>query len=1320
MQNFSTAVDATNTALNSAGSATRENERYMESLNARVSQVKSTFQDFANNVISSELVGALLDLANVFLQLINTPLGSFVTQVVLLTGAMWGLQAVFNAMNIIGVIKTQIKALPALFSALTGAIKGTTTATTLFGVASKAALPILGLVSLALAAIVAIAPKVSDWYKELTNDVEYATEKLNENKNALEQNKQRLEELNSIPISNRTWEIQSEIDKLKEENKELQENIDKWSEKQLRGKIKEVLNTPYDLTPGKQIVKELDGFLAGWGEVQDIVVKTSDGIAILADTTEEAVQKLKEAGIVSKDYKGSLEELGYTLKETTADSLIGVEKYEKIIELQEDFTKNVLEGAEVTAEEIDEYDKRNTILNQYVELLQQLPVEELNDKDKELIETIIQLSSQYDTVIGKMYSAEESLNLLTKGAGLNEVQFKQLIAVYPQLADALTEANGLYILNTDALYELANAGDENARRMIRAQADITRNTIAQIEARIANYQAEMVALQALASAKQVSLSMLSQDELRKELYGSDFIGPIPSPDFKNQQLQNEIDKLKEQENLLNQLENQINSWKPTTPQLSGGGGSSGGSGGSSSSGSQKDPIEEQNDLFKEQNEILEHNIFLREKQGATNNELIQLNKQYQQQITQQANWFRQQGLSEDSEYIRDAQKQWWSLQDEITDLMQDNFDERLELSEEYIEEKNKLDNWGADSEVEAWKRVLAWMDDWYKQGLIDYEYYIEQRKKAEDELFDAQRTAFDDRLQLSKDYIEDRNNLNDWGADSEIASWKRVLKWMDEWYQQGLIDYAYYIEKRQEATDSLIQAEKEALEQLISDYETAFSYMANKIDEELQKLYEKQDAYEKLADYMVSQIDKEIDKLEEQKDAEEAYWDEKIEALEKQNEALNEQIEKEEALDALARAKQSKVIVYKDGRFQYVEDTQLVSDAQLKLEQIKREEEYKEQIEALEQQKEQAIAVIDEQIEYWNKYREEWSSLVDDYIEEQNKLLIEQQLGIKLEGENWKDRVDQFDDFNEEYKDLLDNQIGKLEDYKDEWSSVVSDYQENQDKLIAEQILGISLEGENWKTRLDNLQDYVNRYNELMGQLESGGYVDTEVGGGNTGGSQGSSGTATATIPNQGKVTVTISNDKVQDEGLPLGTIIHTAGGDYMIVGGKGGAYQSVPVGKNEWSADEVGNAPDKAQIGDLVNTAGGKYVITPTGVGTYNPSSGFWSLPYSAYAYAKGTKSAVGGFSLVGEQGPELRVLNQGDGVLPNKITQNLWNWGSLTPADMMTSINGLLKQGADKVTSIIIENFAPNLSNVTNGQDFADYLKNNFVRSVVQFQGT
>ena len=51
MNNFQVAIDATATAMDSAGSAMKENTSYMESLEAQTTQLKATFQDFANNVI---------------------------------------------------------------------------------------------------------------------------------------------------------------------------------------------------------------------------------------------------------------------------------------------------------------------------------------------------------------------------------------------------------------------------------------------------------------------------------------------------------------------------------------------------------------------------------------------------------------------------------------------------------------------------------------------------------------------------------------------------------------------------------------------------------------------------------------------------------------------------------------------------------------------------------------------------------------------------------------------------------------------------------------------------------------------------------------------------------------------------------------------------------------------------------------------------------------------------------------------------------------------------------------------------------------------
>lgn len=50
MQNYSTAIEATNTALNSAGSGYRENEEYLKSLEARINILKNSWTEFAITV----------------------------------------------------------------------------------------------------------------------------------------------------------------------------------------------------------------------------------------------------------------------------------------------------------------------------------------------------------------------------------------------------------------------------------------------------------------------------------------------------------------------------------------------------------------------------------------------------------------------------------------------------------------------------------------------------------------------------------------------------------------------------------------------------------------------------------------------------------------------------------------------------------------------------------------------------------------------------------------------------------------------------------------------------------------------------------------------------------------------------------------------------------------------------------------------------------------------------------------------------------------------------------------------------------------------
>ena len=533
-----------------------------------------------------------------------------------------------------------------------------------------------------------------------------------------------------------------------------------------------------------------------------------------------------------------------------------------------------------------------------------------------------------------------------------------------------------------------------------------------------------------------------------------------------------------------------------------------------------DAIEEQSKLFDEQNDITEHNIFIREKQGATTAELVKLNKAYQDQIHKQADWFRSQGLEETSEEIREAQKQWWSIYDDIIDLQRESFDERLKDSEDYIDERNDLDEWGADNEIAAWNRVVEWMDEWYSQGLIDYEYYLEKRT-------DAAKKA----------------------AEAEKEAWKEAK-----------------------------EAQIDDLEEQVNIYEILFSAVADRAQEE-------------------------IDALQAHRDEVEEYWNNKIDALQQANDELDDQIAKEEALDALARARQTKIMVYKDGRFQYINDIDEVSDAQANLEKIERDEILKKELENLEELRDKELASIDEQIKGWEDYKEEWSSVVDEYEKEQDRLLLEQELGIKLEGENWEERLDNLESYVQRYKELL------------------------KELQIAEE-------------ELEEEEDKPSGGGGSSTGSQIGNVVGSVVGG----------------LGGMGTVGSIVTGTVGSIIGGVIGSVVDKVTSSSSSSSSSGG---------KTYNATASGNAPAGATIGDTIHTSGGNYKIVSSSTpgAAYNPSSGHWSVKVNA----KGTTNFEGGMSLVGEEGPELGVFAKGTGIIPADVTKNLWSWGSITPSELI-----------------------------------------------------
>lgn len=70
--NFSDAEKAMNTAANSSGSALKENETYLDSVNGKTAQLKATFESFSNDVLSSNLLTFIIGLGDDTLSLADS------------------------------------------------------------------------------------------------------------------------------------------------------------------------------------------------------------------------------------------------------------------------------------------------------------------------------------------------------------------------------------------------------------------------------------------------------------------------------------------------------------------------------------------------------------------------------------------------------------------------------------------------------------------------------------------------------------------------------------------------------------------------------------------------------------------------------------------------------------------------------------------------------------------------------------------------------------------------------------------------------------------------------------------------------------------------------------------------------------------------------------------------------------------------------------------------------------------------------------------------------------------------------------------------
>lgn len=226
LTNFEGVEKALTLALDANGSALNENTAYMESLEAKTNNLKATFQDLANNVIDDELVGAVLDLANGFLQLANTDLGRIVTQITLLTGVGWGATGLLQASKIIPSVISQFKNFGAAASLAASGASGFFEALSVGGGVLTGILPVI----LAVAAALAIGGALWKATEDSRKSIDELNDSIDTDNQKLQINKERLAEINGMAWNDKTPEILAEKDALEKENAELQAQIEKYQQ----------------------------------------------------------------------------------------------------------------------------------------------------------------------------------------------------------------------------------------------------------------------------------------------------------------------------------------------------------------------------------------------------------------------------------------------------------------------------------------------------------------------------------------------------------------------------------------------------------------------------------------------------------------------------------------------------------------------------------------------------------------------------------------------------------------------------------------------------------------------------------------------------------------------------------------------------------------------------------------------------------------------------------------------------------------------------------------------------------------------------------
>lgn len=473
------------------------------------------------------------------------------------------------------------------------------------------------------------------------------------------------------------------------------------------------------------------------------------------------------------------------------------------------------------------------------------------------------------------------------------------------------------------------------------------------------------------------------------------------------------------------------------------------------------------------------------------------------------------------------------------------------------------------------------------------------------------------------------------------------------------------------------EAEVSAIKQQLQDQLDIINEQQSNLSEQLEGLQQQEEDIQAVIGYATEYADRQIDSLNEERsaiqetvDAINAKYDAQLEGLDKTNAALDDQIKREQLLKALAEAQSKKKLVFQGGRFVYAQDIVAIRKAQDELDAFDRQKQVDKEKAAIEEARKNELAysenrqkALDEEIKRWEEYKKGWGNLVSDYQYKQNALIASEKYGINIENQTWNQRLSNASKFADKYADVMAEQTrvqqkqAELQEQAAEMQAAAAREQEAVIARMERQADAVRQLMEVMQDEYDRYQDQLDNINNRISDTRGESYEDTL------------------------SETDKMSQSELKD-------LLET---DWSSKALKAKSIDQLQyyLHMRQLKADKLGVKLGSSPI----------YPSQDEFWYRVAPSLGDYGAPWG---FAKGTTNAPGGLSLVGEKGPELRVLGNGDGILPSSITSNLWSWGKLDP----TAIFGKLVSGM--TGGLTFNGASLSFPNVRDGNDAKSFVTN------------